>query len=620
MKPRRIAESLIPIITLLFFLQSLRVIFSVMFGFIYDQVFEGPADAWLYIGNLLVLAALLLPALALRKPSWRWMSGAAITAAAARVALSVDDPWVRYWGALVIIISAGVLIVPLIQLDLRRFLRAVIIAIVVEQLLRVLGHTTDISLDWATVPVLALWIAVLMTLVFWKQPWSQSGQRPLAGIRWGTGAAIGSFLFLEMSLLGLPNAIARWSDVSYTLVAPLLVVMTILPLYPGMISIIRRMLSALFVRVMIFIIFIGGLLLGYLLTGILAMAFLLISHWLLLCLFLLLGEMHPPNFQKVGGRVALGFLLFLVLNFMNAFAFTYPYTLPFMRGMGWVVYGVAALFVGWGLLSAVELHEEDAVQEGAFQLALATIVAVAIVFVSIWPRPIEAMPAGLRRFATYNIHYGYDDDWHTTLPEIAAALAEARVDVVALQEVDTGRMTSYSTDNAYYLARTLGMNVDYLPTVEHLTGIAVLYKGEALENDDRLLSSLQEQTGMIEVVLPWGDERLHAYGIWMGLSDEDTMRQVDEALDFIGASSPAIFGGDFNARIDDPEMSTVQAAGFVDPFTALNQVPAPATSPAIDPQSRIDFVWLRGLDPHDAWVSASLASDHRLVVIEVGLP
>ena len=64
----------------------------------------------------------------------------------------------------------------------------------------------------------------------------------------------------------------------------------------------------------------------------------------------------------------------------------------------------------------------------------------------------------------------------------------------------------------------------------------------------------------------------------------------------------------------------VETAGFIDPFTALGIDPAPPTSPAIQPKSRIDFVWLRGLLPSEAWVSESLASDHRMVVVEVELP
>ena len=82
--------------------------------------------------------------------------------------------------------------------------------------------------------------------------------------------------------------------------------------------------------------------------------------------------------------------------------------------------------------------------------------------------------------------------------------------------MDAGRLTSFAVDDAYYLARRLKMNALYLPTVEHLTGIALLYKGRARIRDSRLLTSLQEQTGITQVHLDSAVSPVHAYGIWIG--------------------------------------------------------------------------------------------------------
>jgi endonuclease/exonuclease/phosphatase family metal-dependent hydrolase len=224
------------------------------------------------------------------------------------------------------------------------------------------------------------------------------------------------------------------------------------------------------------------------------------------------------------------------------------------------------------------------------------------------------------RSATYNIHYGYDDDWHFTLEKIAETIKAEDVDVIALQEVDTGRMTSYCVDDAYYLGRQLGMSVAYLPTVEKLTGIALLYRGPSAPPETMLLTSLQEQTGIVHVRLDLDKkEAVDSYGIWMGLSDEDTTQQIQEALAFIGDKERVTFGGDFNAELGSPVVDAILIAGFIDPFAALGMDPAPPTSPAIQPDSRIDFVWLRGLSISDAQVSDSLASDHRMVVVEAML-
>jgi len=69
---------------------------------------------------------------------------------------------------------------------------------------------------------------------------------------------------------------------------------------------------------------------------------------------------------------------------------------------------------------------------------------------------------------------------------------------------------------------------------------------------------------------------------------------------------------------DEAVALSVQAGDFIDPFVALGFDPAPPTSPAINPDNQIDYVWLRGMQPLDAWVADALSSDHRMVVIEVG--
>jgi endonuclease/exonuclease/phosphatase family metal-dependent hydrolase len=326
--------------------------------------------------------------------------------------------------------------------------------------------------------------------------------------------------------------------------------------------------------------------------------------------------------RPAGGRLAMGMVVFLILNFLNAFTFTYPYTLPAMRGLGWVVYLAAGLLVGMAAAMRRSLVDKRAEPSNRSAMpVLAVVIAIALAIVFAWPSTAEPLPEnGRLRIATYNIHYGYDDDWRFTLKEIAQTIQAAGADIVAMQEVDTGRMTSYSVDDAYYLAQQLRMNVAYLPAVEHLTGIALLYRGPAAQIDQRLLTSLQEQTGIVRASIKYLNEPIDAYGIWMGLGNEDTQRQIDEALQFIGDRSTVAFGGDFNAEPGSPVVESILEAGFIDPFLTLGIDPPPLTSPAIDPQSRIDYVWVRGLVPSRAWVSDSLASDHRMVVVEVGLP
>jgi len=610
-------ERALAVASMLFLLQALRVLFSVMFGFIYDQVFEGPLDAWLPVSHVLILLAFLLPGLLPARWANKGMGWVATGVAAGRIALSFNDPWIRYAGSLLVIALAGIFLAGLMARDSRRAALSVIWALIIEMLLRVVGDTLDASLGSSWIAIFFAWYALSLLAVAGLRPWEDGAvEASIPDRRWGW--ALGGFLFLEASLLSLPHAIGHWTGAHYAMAAPLLAATTCLALFPSAQRATRLLMAVPFLRVMTLVLFGGGLMLAYFSRGVASLLALLLCQWGMLSIWLAKSDQQVHRRGKSGWRVSAGLIILLILNYVNAFAFTYPYTLPFMREKGWVVYLAAFLALAAGAAGrAREPISRD--EPEPTWLAMASMVVLAIVFVAVWPQAPHPLGGdGKARLATYNIHYGYDDDWHLTIEDMAQTIADAGVDIIALQEVDVGRMTSYSMDNAYYLGRRLGMNVAYLPTVEHLTGIALLYKGSPGELSAKLLTSRQEQTGIVGAHLE--DAGLHAYGIWLGLSDEDTLRQIDEALAFIGDRVPAAFGGDFNSRPDDPEIGAIKEAGFQDPFEVLGIDPAPPTSPAVNPQSRIDFVFLRGLEPLRAWVPESTASDHRMMVVDVVLP
>ena len=526
----------------------------------------------------------------------------------------------RYWAALIVLAFGGLYLAWLISADRQVALNGLLAALVLDQLFRAIGQTYDLTLRSSWLPVQSIWAVGLIALAFWLNRHEGSDQRGYGaqGNLWGLG--IGSMLFLETSLLTLPNAVARWSENSYSVLAPLLLIITCLPLFPGL----RQRLADKIgpsptLRVILVILLAGSILVSYFLEGMVSALALLVAQGIVMAGLVCLLDGPTAQLKSPGLPLALGMIFLLVLNFLNAFTFTYPYVLPLMRGLGWLVYLIAALVFGLAWVRQPMPHPLEFSTNGRPWPALVgSGIALAIVILAVWPRSVDPLPADRPlRAGTYNIHYGYDAFWHFTLDEIARTIADSGADIVALQEVDTGRLTSYAVDDAYYLARRLHMSVAYLPTVEHLTGIALLYRGEAQSIDSRLLTSLEEQTGIVHARLEIGDQPLDAYGIWMGLSDEDTLRQIDEALDFIGTTIPATFGGDFNAEPDSPVVQAVLQAGFDDPFLALGIDPPPPTAPAIDPQIRIDYVFTRGLAPTSATVLSSLASDHRMVVVEL---
>jgi len=315
--------------------------------------------------------------------------------------------------------------------------------------------------------------------------------------------------------------------------------------------------------------------------------------------------------------------VYLVLSFAYAFTFTYAYTLDLFRDLGLPVFLIAGLLTG---LPALALPPAKTPASRPSKVRLLAIGATgiglaALIFVVAFPRHQPPPDAGNSfRAATYNIHYGYDTYWHLSLEEQARTIEDSGADVVMLQEVDTGRPTSYMIDDAMWLARRLDMREVYLPTMEHLTGIALLSRYPILETDALLLPSELEQTGIIWAELDIGGESVNVFAIWMGLNPKERARQLDAALPFLKAHpGPAAFGGDFNATPDSPAYARIENAGFEDPFVTLD-LGSPLTDPAVNPTKRIDFVWLRELAPLDAQVLDSTASDRRLVVVEAGLP
>ena len=613
----------------LFTLQAIRVLFSVLFGIIYDVVVTGPMTLMVIVIHLLLLLAFLSPLFApSRRTGLRWtLFISSLLVSLSRIPLTLNDPQARLYSSLLIVAAFGFYAATLLRQSPLTFPQALIAALSADQFFRALGNTFDISLWDGWLPYQAI-LSVALVGLSWRLFSLARGrveevpvQRPgLLG-----GLAIGAFLFLELSLLSFPNAVARWSGGSYAALAPALLVVTLLPLLPGTQRWRRRwqeMQSTtpwLWGMVLV-LLTCASFAVGYLFNGIVASVTLLLSQFLVL---LALPGALTDDRDRIGLGLAVGNLFFLLLNFAYAFAFTYAYTLTFFRGTGLPIVLVGALAAA--LPSAIrrlppptqELPSRG-VRWPAMQWAVAALpVIVCAVFA--WPPTPQMKEAGPNvRVGTYNIHYGYRTDWRFCLEEMARTIEESGADIVALQEVDAGRITSYGVDDALWLSRRLRMGVAYQPTVEHLTGIALLYRFPLQRAEGQLLTSRLEQTAIVHAQVRVGGEPLDAYGIWLGLEPEERAAQLTDALEFVTREGPAVFGGDFNSTPDSPVYRRLVEAGFSDPFATGGFEPAP-TSPSESPRERIDYVWIRGLSAVDAQVLESTASDHRMVVIEARL-
>ena len=607
----------------LFWLQAARVLFSVLFGVIYDALFDEQLSWQTLVGGGLLLPVFLLPLIVPRGRLGRWAAWAAAVAGLARIPLTLNDAGVRLISALLVIGGAGLFLANALSRDRRRAVTGLVAALAADQVLRALGHSLDLSLYPTWLPVQA----ALALVVLWLAWRSKNAAVAAAGVPWGDGLALGALLFLELNLLGVPAALAgraqlggAWEKIGVWL-APLVLVVTVLPWLPGAAALRRSILERRGWRgllpaiVLVTLIFAGhgaGSLLLYLLAQFL----------LMVCLA---GAAEPgPQPVRPGGAWALAGITFLVGNFALAFALTYPYALPFMRGTGDMILAAAGVLATFPALSR-RYVQVPGTSESAWHLRTiwaALGLALLLTIFGNWPPRVKPPAAGPLRAATYNIHYGYDTDWHLSLEAQAQAIATAGADVVLLQEVDAGRITGYSADDAAWLAHRLGMRAVYAPTVEGLTGIGLLARYPIVEVATELLPSDLEQTAIIRATLDLGDGRqVEAYATWLGLTVEERAQQLAAGLVFMQKSDrPALFGGDLNSTPGSPTYTTLAGAGWAD-AVAAGGFPDLPTDPAINPSKRIDYIWWRGpWQVTDAAVSTSLASDHRLFAATALLP
>ena len=629
MRNLRFLRTLETTAVLLFLIQSLRVLFSVLFGVIYDVIFaETVAFSTLGVIMLFVIGALLTPLATPRRRERVLLLGTALVAALARIPLTINLPAVRLLSGILIVGASGMYAVTALRRRPRTFTTGLVLAFAADQLLRAAGNTFDVGLRswWLPVQVVLSLATCGVAWLAFSRP--QADPPPRGSIGLVSGLALGALLFLQSSILGFPNALARWSGMDYAIVAPLLMGITLLPVLPSVQKMASRLPRAGLGRLGLLSLTVAGLAAGRVVGGAAGLAGMLLGQFLLL--LAPLGRSGPRRRERAGVALALGFLLFLLLTFSFAFTFTYPYTIPTFRGMGLPVVLAAAATASLPALCSAPA-QGDAFggeclgtkhqrlsrlprRDNRLWLPAAVVVVLTAAFAQ--PPALALKESGPLRVGTYNMHYGYNTPWQLNLEAQARTIEESGADVVMLQEVDACRVTSYGVDDALWLARRLRMQEVYGPALEGLSGCALLSRFPITEAETRLLTSHLEQTSIVHARLRIGDRPLDAYAIWLGLEPEERARQLDDALAIIGDASPAVFGGDFNSTPDSPVYARIRAAGFEDQFVVGGFDPAP-TSPAIEPMERIDFVWARGLEVREAQVLDSLASDHRMVVVEL---
>ncbi len=208
------------------------------------------------------------------------------------------------------------------------------------------------------------------------------------------------------------------------------------------------------------------------------------------------------------------------------------------------------------------------------------------------------------RLMTYNVHGCGGMDGRVSPRRVARVIRGELPDIVALQEVDLGRRRSRAEDQGAIIARELGMNVVFCPTVtrgEEHYGHALLsrwpievVKRMRLPHDST--SWWQEPRAAMWARVTIGGQVINVITTHLGLGPKERVLQIkallgEEWLGGIPESEPVLLCGDFNAlpgsapyKLAATRLRDVQAA--VDGYRPV------ATFSSLQPLVRLDHIFV----------------------------
>ena len=240
------------------------------------------------------------------------------------------------------------------------------------------------------------------------------------------------------------------------------------------------------------------------------------------------------------------------------------------------------------------------------------------------------------RIMTYNVHACLGMDGRLSTERIARVIAQCDADVVALQELDVGRVRSGAVDQAHQIAERLEMEFHFHPAIqleEEQYGDAVLSRFPL-----RLVRAAglpgvpgvwREPRGALWTAITVGDRELQLINTHLGLSARERRVQVEaligpEWLADPRCTGPTVLCGDFNAL---PRSLTCRRIGALlrDAQQDLENHRPRRTLPGRLPLGRIDHVFVsREIIIRQVRVPrtdlARVASDHLPLLVEIELP
>lgn len=624
-----------------------------------------PAVASNEISFLVYMIA--LPLLVLLLGRVRWLTlGAVVLAAAGRALMVSGGESINPTMAASLVLGGGLVYIGmLIRQRAQLVPHFFILGLGVDQLFRAWGNTLDPtwSPTYANVQIplsIALMIVCLIGVVLEsddrRSRTDESGISADQGLLTIAGAVgLGGLLFLEISLLSLPNAIAGRAGVDYTSFFPAVIAATLLPLVPWVRKQARGFV-ALFdsgARGWLWMLIVALLMVvGTRFQGIVAGAALVIAQFAATMMWWWFvrpqaeKERNPTGFWLIM-TVAIFGLLIVFDNFTYDYAFVrefgpelrflndiVPPILRGFRGMGLAVMLLAVFLAGIPMVQTrrrIPWMGGHALETGISLLFVAGI-GIGAALVARPPLILGAANVDSIRIGTYEVNGGFSEFFNYDLEALAQTIDLSGAEVVLLQGVEAGRVTSFGVDQPLWLARRLGMDVRFFPTNEGLQGLAVLSEVEIVFDDGRLLPSTTFQTGLQRVQVRPDAGVITLYNTWLAyavegapgepLDDSEQVSQLNEVIRIIAQHHPdgvlgrTVVAGTFNNIPDSRVVERIRANGFVDPFAGY-PIELAATLRRTGLRARFDYIWVRNLTPVEAGVMDGDASDHRMAVAQL---
>lgn len=244
-----------------------------------------------------------------------------------------------------------------------------------------------------------------------------------------------------------------------------------------------------------------------------------------------------------------------------------------------------------------------------------------------------ATETDILRVMTYNVHSCVGMDGKLDAKRVSRVIAQARPDVVALQELDVGRLRTLHLDQAHLISRYLNMDFHFHPAMhveEERYGDAILTHLPHRLIKTGILPGLSgkphlEPRGALWVAIDLHGKEIQIINTHLGLDQRERTAQVeallgDEWLANETCHDPVVVCGDFNAlpsstvcRQLGKQLRDVQ-------IVARNHSPK-NTFPTRFPTLRIDHIFIsRGLQITGIEIPnsqiARTASDHLPLVAE----